>query len=225
LFDQRSNFNIVFGSCFKNNEYIYSAEEHNNNVENVFDIISKDRQETLKFRKNHSSRDAIYKLFDDYFSLSYTITQRDDDILRMSPGKRGLVLLQLILHLSNAEHPILIDQPEDNLDNRTIYNELNEFIKVKKSQRQIIYVTHNANMTVATDAENVIVANQSGQDQGKDNREFKFEYVTGGLEYTFLNDGADAILYKMGIREHVCDILEGGKDAFKNREKKYGFDS
>ena len=58
----------------------------------------------------------------------------------MSPGKRGLVLMQIILHISNAEHPILIDQPEDNLDNRTIFNDLNEFVKSKKIQRQILLV-------------------------------------------------------------------------------------
>ncbi len=134
-----------------------------------------------------------------------------------------MVLLELILHLSNAEDPILIDQPEDNLDNRTIYNELNQFVKDKKVQRQIIFVTHNANLVVATDAENVLVANQSGQDQGKDNREFTFEYVSGGLECTFRDPNASGILYQMGTREHTCDILEGGRDAFEKREKKYGF--
>ena len=76
---------------------------------------------------------------------------------------------------------------------------------------------------VATDAENVHVANQSGQDRGKDNREFTFEYVSGGLECTSSNPDANGILYQMGAREHVCDILEGGRDAFEKREKKYGF--
>ncbi len=141
----------------------------------------------------------------------------------MSPGKRGVVLLQLILHLSNASHPILIDQPEDNLDNRTIFNELNQFIKDKKIQRQIIIVTHNANLVVSTDSEEVIVANQQGQEQGKENKEFAFEYATGALEYSYKKFNEAGILYKMGIKEHVCDILEGGEDAFKRREIKYGF--
>ena len=139
----------------------------------------------------------------------------------MSPGKKGIILLILILKLSNAKHPILIDQPEDNLDNRTIYNKLKEFIKKRKSERQIIMVTHNANLVVPTDSENIIVANQSGQDQGNDNSEFKFDYINGGLEESFKVTGQD-ILRQMGIREHVCDILEGGEDAFKNRENKYG---
>jgi hypothetical protein len=223
LFDRRSNFGTLFGSFFVNNQYVYDSDVHNANVTTIFDAISKGEQPNLRFRGEYTSRDAAFKLFDDYFGLKYSLTQRGDNILRMSPGKRGLVLLELILHLSNAEDPILIDQPEDNLDNRTIYNELNQFVKDKKVQRQIIFVTHNANLVVATDAENVLVANQSGQDQGKDNREFTFEYVSGGLECTFRDPNASGILYQMGAREHTCDILEGGRDAFEKREKKYGF--
>ena len=222
-FDRRSNFSEVFGGFFRNNQYIYEPDEHDANVKVIFDAISKGEQSKLKYRSENTPRNASFKLFDDYFELKYTLTQRGDNILRMSPGKRGLVLLELILHLSNAEDPILIDQPEDNLDNRTIYNELNQFVKDKKVQRQIIFVTHNANLVVAADAENVHVANQSGQDRGKDNREFTFEYVSGGLECTFSDPDASGILYQMGAREHVCNILEGGRDAFEKREKKYGF--
>jgi ABC-type Mn2+/Zn2+ transport system ATPase subunit len=120
-------------------------------------------------------------------------------------------------------HPILIDQPEDNLDNRTIFFDLKNFIKSKKRNRQIIIVTHNANLVVATDAECIIVANQDGQQQGKDNKTYKFEYVSGSLENTFVEDSKSGVLYQKGIKEHVCDILEGGKEAFLKREQKYGF--
>ena len=84
-------------------------------------------------------------------------------------------------------------------------------------------VTHNANLVVSTDAEEVIVANQNGQDPGKVNDKFQFEYVTGSLENTFKDQGGKGILQQMGIREHVCDILEGGEEAFIYRERKYGF--
>ena len=141
----------------------------------------------------------------------------------MSPGKRGLVLLNLILHLSNSSHPILIDQPEDNLDNRTIYDQLNEFIRLKKVKRQIIMVTHNANLVVAADSECVIVANQSGQQANIDNEKFKFEYCSGSLECSFEDNNELGTLKNKGIRQHVCEILEGGVSAFKEREMKYGF--
>lgn len=223
LFDKRSNLDNAFGPSFASNWFKYDGANHVNNISNIFDKLSDLDKLGLHFKGGPHLRDAAYNLLGDYFSIKYSITQGGDNIFRMSPGKRGLILLQLILHLSNASHPILIDQPEDNLDNRTVYYELNQFIKNKKVGRQIIFVTHNANLVVSTDAENVIIANQAGQVPGKDNREFQFEYVSGALEFSFRNDDAEGILYKMGIREHVCEILEGGQDAFEKRERKYGF--
>jgi energy-coupling factor transporter ATP-binding protein EcfA2 len=126
------------------------------------------------------------------------------------------------LEFSDKKCPILIDQPEDSLDNRAIYNELVQYIKKKKKERQIILVTHNANVVVNADAEEVIVANQHGEDS-KNTNDIKFEYVSGSLENTFpKNDSAPTVLHSQGIREHVCEILEGGTEAFKRREGKYG---
>lgn len=65
------------------------------------------------------------------------------------------------MDFSNKECPILIDQPEDDLDNRSIYKELVEYLKKKKKKRQIIVVTHNPNVVVTADAEDIIVANQN----------------------------------------------------------------
>ena len=133
------------------------------------------------------------------------------------------IILKLLLEFSSKECPILIDQPEDSLDNRAIYNELVQYLRMKKTQRQIILVTHNPNVVVSADSENVIVANQNGKNSlNEDN--FKFQYVNGSLENTRAKDNENnIILESQGIREHVCEILEGGKEAFENREKKYGF--
>lgn len=224
LLDGRSNFNTLFGRCFDaSNNYVYSQDTHLENLKTIFDKVWAAEKNQIKFRSGYNSQDAIVQLLKDHYKFRYNIKYNGDDILQMSPGKRGLVLLQIILHLSNAKHPILIDQPEDNLDNRTIFNNLNDFIKEKKNQRQIILVTHNANLVVSTDAEEVIVANQNGQDTGKVNEKYQFEYITGSLENTFEDTSGKGILQQMGIREHVCDILEGGKEAFIYRERKYGF--
>jgi len=224
LFDRRANFHTVFSGRFDDaNNFIFNLNQHVPDIRIIFDKIRKEKDIPVRFRTGMNPDEKYSKLFDDYFKINYSIQHKGDNILKMSPGKRGLVLLQLILHISNATHPILIDQPEDNLDNRTIYNELKQFVKSKKVQRQIIIVTHNANLVVSTDAENVIVANQSGQQTGKDKKEYKFEYVSGALENTFIKEDEEGILYQYGIREHVCDILEGGREAFKKREQKYGF--
>lgn len=71
-------------------------------------------------------------------------------------------------------------------------------------------VTHNANLVVGTDAECVIVSNQSGQRSGIENSEFRFEYYTGSLECSFTSQDDSGRLHTRGIREHVCEILEGG---------------
>ena len=74
----------------------------------------------------------------------------------------------------------MIDQSEDSLDNRAIYNELVAYIKRKKKERQIILVTHNSNVVVSADAENVIVANQDGSDSH--NRDgLRFQYVNAAF--------------------------------------------
>ncbi len=78
-------------------------------------------------------QDVAELLFRDYLTLRFSVSQGGEDILSMSPGKQGLILLELLLHLSNADHPILIDQPEDNLDNRTVYTKLVTFLREKSS--------------------------------------------------------------------------------------------
>jgi len=225
LFDRRrTNLRTLFGTAFtESSDFRFEASSHIQNISKIYDTLSKTE---IIFKRGATVNDAILQLFKNYFKTEYNIRYKNDEILDMSPGKRGLVLLQLILHISNATHPILIDQPEDNLDNRTISNELKQFISAKKLKRQIIMVTHDANLVVLTDAENVIVSNQDGQQMNRENSEFRFEYVAGALENSFRlpeGDETKGILYSCGIREHVCDVLEGGELAFKKREEKYGF--
>jgi hypothetical protein len=225
LFDRRSSLQAIFGPCFDEyNDFCFEEDSHIKSIVSVYDALS-DRGKVIKYKKGATVEKAITQLFKNYFMIEYDIRYKNDDILSMSPGKRGLVLLQLILHISNATHPILIDQPEDNLDNRTISNELRRFVKSKKLTRQLIMVTHDANLVVLTDSENVIVSNQAGQQPDRENAEFRFEYVTGALEHSFRQpeDQAPGILFSCGIREHVCDILEGGEEAFRKREQRYGF--
>ncbi len=116
----------------------------------------------------------------------------------LSIGQRGTLLLKVYLATSTAKQVFIIDQPEDNLDNAFIMNELVPLIKKAKKSRQIIMSTHNANLVVNADAEQVIVARL---DQSK-------PYLSGSIENTEIN-------------KEIRDILEGGELAFKQREKKY----
>ena len=110
---------------------------------------------------------------------------------------------------------------EDDLDNRSIFEQLIPFIKRKKVNRQIIIVTHNANIVVGADAEEVIVANQEGIDC--ENKSRRFEYRSGSIEndnpvYKHDDTIEKGILNKQGIQQHICDILEGGIQAFEKRK-------
>ena len=181
-------------------------------------------RESFPMNQGYESVEEVFKyLLEDHLKLHFDIQYKNDKLLHMSPGKKGTVLLILFLELSSAEYPIFIDQPEDNLDNRTIYDLLCKMIRKKKQSRQIIIVSHNANLVVATDSENVIVANQLGQSASNRSFASRFEYVNGPLELSFdkSSDASLSELQSKGIKEHVCDILEGGLEAFHNRESRY----
>lgn len=137
----------------------------------------------------------------------------------MTPGKQALFALTLILNESQDSWPLLIDQPEDDLDSRSIYSAIVPYLTRRKKERQIILVTHNANLVVGADAEEVIVANRHGDDsRNRDDR--TFDYLTGSLEHSASRKSAYK-LETMGIREHACDILDGGEEAFHKRAEKY----
>lgn len=163
-------------------------------------------------------------LVENWYKISYSATYDGDDFEGMSRGKQAFVILKLLLDFSQNKCPILIDQPEDSLDNRAIFTDLVKYLKKKKKERQIILVTHNANVVVGADSELVIIANQNGNNTPNDNG-VKFQYFEGSLENTFVNADATtetSVLSRCGVREHVCDVVEGGKEAFIKREKKYG---
>ena len=167
-------------------------------------------------------KQAIVELLStNYYYLMYNVVYQGDTLSSMSEGKKAFVILRLLLDFDENKYPILIDQPEDDLDNRAIYNDLVTYIRNKKLERQIILVTHNPNITVATDAEEIIVANQHGvHTENQDG--IKFEYRSGSIENSYKRDKTKTVLLSQGIREHVCDLLEGGDIAFKKRESKYG---
>ena len=155
-----------------------------------------------------------------FFEVSYEIVY-DDIFNQMSEGKKAFVVLLLLLDFSSKDCPILIDQPEDDLDNRAIYKDLVKYLIKKKKERQIILVTHNPNIVVGADSELIIVANQNGNDSPNKSG-IKFQYISGSLENTReYNDSIKITLDSQGIKQHVCEILEGGNEAFKKREKKY----
>jgi predicted ATPase len=121
-----------------------------------------------------------------------------------SPGQKTAAILAFILHQGNA--PIIIDQPEDDLDNSLIMDLIVTCIRKLKTKRQIIIATHNANIPVLGDAEGIVILerNNDGKVSFRENKK------TGCLEEIVIKNG-------------ICDIMEGGISAFKKREQKYKY--
>lgn len=203
----------------------YQKKTKDSIKECLADLLNKSLRGEITFKNGYDVQSFISMILsNNWFSLFYCVDYEGDRLSDMSPGKRSFVVLKLLLDFSDKKCPILIDQPEDNLDNRAIYNELVKYIREKKKERQIILVTHNPNIVVGADSEEVIVANQNGKNAPND-KGIKFQYVHGSLEHSMHRNSDESlpILCRCGIREHVCDILEGGENAFRDRENKYGF--
>jgi predicted ATPase len=140
-----------------------------------------------------------------HIKIVYSVQYDGLDIEQLSPGTRGIVLLLLYLSIDHDDvRPLLIDQPEENLDPKSIFDELVGRFRDARRRRQIIIVTHNANLIVNTDADQVIVAKAGPHRKAELPA---ISYQSGGLE-------------NPTIRREVCEVLEGGEDAFRQRAKR-----
>ena len=141
----------------------------------------------------------------DHIIVRYEMSYDGVDIRKLSPGTRGIVLLLLYLALDDADdRPLIIDQPEENLDPKSVFDELVSLFIAAKAKRQVIIVTHNANLVINTDADQIIIASAGSHPAGGLP---PISYVAGGLE-------------EADIRNAVCDILEGGENAFRERARR-----
>jgi len=138
----------------------------------------------------------------DYLQTKYDLMVDGKDLSELSPGERGGLLLIFYLMLDRRDIPLVIDQPEDNLDNKSVYEILVTFLKKAKKRRQIIMVTHNPNLAVVADAEQIIHVSIDKKNKNS------FDFFSGAIENPEING-------------RVVDILEGTLPAFDNRKLKY----
>ena len=182
-------------------------------VEQFLKELTEGRDLRRDLRTEVQLRDVADWLFSlDHIHLEYGLTYDGTELADLSPGTRGIVLLILYLGLDRAgSGPLVIDQPDENLDNQSVYEILVPYFRDARHRRQVVIVTHNPNLVVNTDADQVIIAAASRRQDGLPT----ISYQSGGLE-TPARTGATS------IRDHVCGILEGGREAFRRRERKYG---
>lgn len=145
--------------------------------------------------------DMFYSL--KFLDARYSLQLHGKPLYELSPGERGGLLLVFYLLLDARDTPLILDQPEDNLDNESVAKILVPFIRDAKKRRQIVIITHNANLAVVADAEQII---RVKLDKQKGN---KFSFVSGSLESRIIDD--------------VVNVLEGTKNSFSIRKNKYNF--
>ncbi|MCR5862363.1 hypothetical protein LRS05_09480 [Flavobacterium sp. J372] len=173
------DFEIVVGT---NNNTEFNYEEVKAQLQSIFKLMYNEKYVLVR---NVDYKSAIKDLMKDYFFDHWEVSSLNDTLYNMSTGKASFVILKLIVGLSKSPGPLLIDQPEDNLDNRSITTDLITYLQDKKVQRQIIIVTHNPNIVVNADSENIVVAHQYGQNEDENDSELQFDYINGSLENSF----------------------------------------
>jgi ABC-type transport system involved in cytochrome bd biosynthesis fused ATPase/permease subunit len=149
--------------------------------------------------------DAIFGL--SYLVPKYQLKWAGKSIDELSPGERGTLLLIFYLLIDRRDIPLIIDQPEDNLDNQTVYDMLVACLREARSRRQVIIVTHNPNLAVVCDADQIIHSQID-----KQNNRNKVTYTSGSIENPVTN-------------RYSITVLEGTRPAFVHREQKYQSDT
>lgn len=187
---------------------------------NVEQKITEVRDVFLKIRKNEDVSDVVSGTFvnmvksltdgqidevelllpEDEIEIQYkaTSTSSFKSLSTASAGQKTTAVLTFILSYGKA--PLILDQPEDDLDNRLVYDLIVDRLKKAKENRQLIVVTHNANIPVNGDAEYIISMD------------------TESKKLKILNEGT---VDQASIKKEICDVMEGSEQAFNMRSKRY----
>jgi len=177
----------------------------------IIEFLNFDQRKQLKheerFIYDQIDENNLLEFYDYLFSLkylnpTYELKLSNKKISLLSPGEKGALLIIFYLLLDKDNIPLIIDQPEENLDNESIFKILTHFLKETKKKRQLMIVTHNPNLAIVGDAEQIIYV----QIDKKNYNKFMFE--SGAIE-------------NPNINKHASDILEGTIKAFDIRRLKY----
>ncbi|MCK5332455.1 ATPase [Candidatus Parcubacteria bacterium] len=149
-------------------------------------------------------KNRVYLEFQEENKVIYKIETPDgEDIDNLSPGRQTSAILEIILNYEKDSAPLIIDQPEDNLATSYMNNGLVSAIKKMKTKKQIIFVSHNATIPMAGDAQNIILC---------ENKEGKIKIRSNPLE---------GKIDEISVVDYIARIADGGKSSIKKRFKKY----
>jgi len=194
---------IIESTDFNNEEALIKS------IEQIVECLEHDNRDDKKEKRviKQQIKKDVHAFYNFLFSLDYlvpryTLKLGEIELSQLSSGEKGALLLIFYLLIDKNDIPLVMDQPEENLDNQSVYELLVQYIKEAKKRRQIIIVTHNPNLAVVCDAEQIIYAKID-----KTNRN-TVSYKSGSIENSEIN-------------KKIVDVLEGTMPAFSNRESKY----
>lgn len=194
-----------FGDFYQKGENYLSeiCSKYNfDDSDNVLEFVGNILKMNIHLKDNIESDFLNYMFSLEFINPRYNLRLNNKGLKELSPGERGGLLLIFYLILDKDDKPLVIDQPEDNLDNQSVSEILVPYIREAKKSRQIIMITHNPNLAVVADADQIIRMNID-----KEN-DFLVSHISGAIENPIINKA-------------VVDILEGKMKAFNNRRLKY----
>lgn len=162
--------------------------------------LSNDSKTKLKSSQAINLNDFYSFLYGYYFSVIPTVKYKNTQLSKLSLGQKATVLIKI--YLAQGDKPIIIDSHDDHLDNEFIMDELVKAIRQAKKYRQVILASNNGNVVINSDAEQIIIANRN---------DGLISYVSGSIENPI-------------IRDRSVKVLEGGEEAFRQRQQKYRLD-
>jgi ABC-type ATPase with predicted acetyltransferase domain len=161
------------------------------------DRLARELADKLKKARSVTSAQLHDLLYRSYFSVHPVVRYKRTALDRLSLGQKATVLVKI--YLAEGDRPIIIDSHDDHLDNESIMDELVGSIRQARNFRQVILASNNGNVVVNSDADQLIVA----------------RHVSGVISYE------SGSLEDPKIRDTAVRVLEGGIDAFRQRQEKY----
>lgn len=191
----------LFDDLFTIVDSILNGNENDiNNFVTEIERLTGENKNKLKSSQAITVSDFYRFLYGNYFTVVPTVKYKNTQLSKLSLGQKATVLIKI--YLAQGDKPIIIDSHDDHLDNEFIMDELVKAIRQAKKYRQVILASNNGNVVINSDAEQIIIANRNGG---------LISYISGSIENPV-------------IRDRSVKVLEGGAEAFRQRQQKYRLD-
>ncbi len=188
----------IFASLFSiNQEYVNGDDKKIGEIIKQNNSVVSDYKDKIKNSQGISTTSFYDLVYGDYYSVAPTVKYKGTQLQKLSLGQKATVLMKI--YLAQGDKPIIIDSHDDHLDNEFIMDELVKAIRQAKQYRQVILASNNGNVVINSDSEQIIIANR---------KDGEISYNAGSIE-------------NPEIYTHAIKVLEGGSEAFKQRQLKY----